>query len=57
MENLMSINELAKELKKPPSTINTWRRRGDLPQELFFKIGGTVFVKKDKFLEWVESAA
>jgi len=57
MINLMSINELAKELKKPVSTVNTWRRRGDLPEELFFKIGGTVFVKKIKFQEWIESVA
>lgn len=57
MENLISINEFAKQLKKPVSTVNTWRRRGNLPEELFKRIGGTVFVKKDKFLEWVESAA
>lgn len=57
MINLMSINDLARELKKPVSTINTWRRRGDLPDELFFKIGGTVFVKKTKFQEWIESVA
>lgn len=57
MTDLISINDLAKELKKPVSTINTWRRRGDLPQEIFFKIGGTVFVKKAKFQDWIESIA
>lgn len=57
MLNLMSISDLAKELGKPISTINTWRRRGDLPNELFFKIGGTVFVKRSKFQEWIESVA
>lgn len=57
MTDLISINDFAKELKKPVSTINTWRRRGNLPQEIFFKIGGTVFVRKDKFQQWVESVA
>ena len=56
MFDLMSINELAKELKKPVSTVNTWRRREDLPPELFFKIGATVFVRKTKFQEWIQSA-
>lgn len=54
MFNLMSIKDFSKELKKPESTINTWRRRGDLPSSLFKIIGGTVFVRVDKFKEWVE---
>lgn len=54
MFGLMTIKDLAKELNKPESTINTWRRRGDLPSSLFKPIGGTIFVRVDRFKEWVE---
>ncbi len=54
MFGLMTIKDLAKELNKPESTINTWRRRGDLPSSLFKPIGGTIFVRVNRFKEWVE---
>lgn len=50
----MTLKDLAKELNKPESTIRTWKRRGDLPLFIFKEIGGTVFVKADKFKEWIE---
>lgn len=55
MFGLMRLKDLAKELGKPESTIRTWKRRGDLPPSLFKEIGGTIFVKVEKFKEWVEN--
>lgn len=54
MFGLMSLKDFAKELNKPESTIRTWKRRGELPSFLFKEIGGTVFVRSEKFKEWVE---
>lgn len=51
---LMTLKEFAKQMNKPESTIRTWKRRGDLPENLFKKIGGDVFIKTEKFKEWVE---
>lgn len=53
MFDLMTIKDFAKEINKPVSTVGTWRTRGDLPAEIFKVIGGTVFIKVDKFKEWV----
>ena len=55
MFNLMTLKDFAKELNKPESTIRTWKRRGELPSFLFKEIGGTVFVRTEKFKEWVEN--
>lgn len=55
--NLISIKEAARILDKPESTVRTWKRTGAIPQECFFKIGGTVFLKTNKFQEWVDSNA
>ena len=54
MFDLMSIKDLAKDLNKPESTIRTWKRRGDIPSSLFKNIGGTVFIRVEKFKEWIE---
>lgn len=54
MFGLMTIKDLAKELNKPESTVRTWKRRGDIPSSLFKDIGGTVFIKVEKFKEWIE---
>ena len=51
--NLITIKEFAKQMRKPESTIRTWRTRGDLPANIFKKIGGDVFIKIDKFKEWI----
>ena len=53
MRNLMTFNEFVKILKISPNTVKTWKRRGDLPPEIFFKIGGTLYILEDKFDEWV----
>lgn len=55
MDNLITIKELAKNLKKTESTIRTWKRNGLIPAGCFFKIGGSVFVLVNKFNEWVAS--
>lgn len=53
---LMTIKEFAQKMKKPESTIRTWKNRGDLPEELFKKIGGDVFIKVEKFKTWIETS-
>lgn len=55
MENVITIKELAKQLKKSESTIRTWKRQGDIPSECFKKIGTSVFVRLDKFNEFIDS--
>lgn len=57
MGNLMILEEFAKQLKTPVSTVRTWKRRGDIPSECFLKIGGTIFVQIKKFNKWVENQA
>ena len=54
MFGLMSLKEFAQKMKKPESTIRTWKRRGDIPEYLFKKIGGDVFIKINQFEKWVE---
>lgn len=53
MNNLITFNEFTKLLKANPNTVKSWKRRGDLPPEIFFKIGGTLYVLEDKFNEWI----
>lgn len=55
MLGLLTINELARELKTKPPTIRTWKLRGDLPEKLFIKIGGTVYCKENELKGWIES--
>lgn len=55
MNKLISIKDFAKLLNKPENTIRTWRNRGNIPREIFFEIGKTVFVKIDMFNSWVEN--
>lgn len=52
---LITLKEFAKQMNKPESTIRTWKRQGDLPENLFKKIGGDVFIKTEKFKEWVDN--
>lgn len=54
MSNLITFKEFTKLLKANPNTVKSWKRRGDLPQEIFFKIGGTLYIKEEKFNAWVE---
>ena len=55
MFNLMGIKEFSKEMNKPESTIRTWIRRGEIPSTVLKKIGSTVFIRVDKFQEWIDS--
>ena len=55
MFGLISLKDFSKELGKPESTIRTWKRRGELPDDLFKVIGNTIFVRVKKFEEWVEN--
>lgn len=54
MPNLITFKEFCTMLKAKPSTVKTWKRRCDLPAEIFFKIGGTQYILLDKFEKWVE---
>jgi hypothetical protein len=55
MIGLIPIKKFAEEMNKPLSTIKTWRRRGELPEYLFKKVGTEVFVRTERIKEWVES--
>ena len=55
MINLIPIKQFAAELNKPLSTIKTWRRRGELPEYLFKKVGTEIFVRTERIKEWVDS--
>ncbi len=54
MENLITFKEFVNKLKTNSNTVKSWKRRGDLPPEIFFKIGGTLYVLEDKFKKWVQ---
>lgn len=46
MTNFITFKEFCEVLKANPNTVKTWKRRGDLPAKIFFKIGGTVYILK-----------
>lgn len=52
---IYTIKDIAKIMSASESTIRTWKRDGAMPQELFKKVGGTLFVIKPKFDEWLVS--
>ena len=55
MYGLITLKELAQALEKSESTIRTWKRRGELPAEIFKEIGGTVYVREERFKNWLDS--
>ena len=55
MTNLITFKSFCLKLNANQNTVKTWKRRGDLPPEIFFKIGGTLYVLEDKFDEWVQT--
>lgn len=55
MKNLITFKEFSKLLKANPNTVKSWKKRGDLPPNIFFKIGGTLYIFQDKFEEWIEA--
>lgn len=54
---LISIKEFAQILRKPESTIRTWKRRGKIPAECFKVIGSTVFIRVKEMQEWLAQVA
>ena len=34
--NIMKIKDFAKQIGIPESTVRTWRRRGEIPEQCFF---------------------
>jgi len=55
MFGLMTIEDFAKEIQRPINTIKTWKKRGELPEYLFKKIGGCVYIRENKIQEWIDS--
>ena len=51
--NIMKIKDFAKQIGIPESTVRTWRRRGEIPEQCFFIIGSTVFVKVNEFQAFI----
>lgn len=52
-ENLLTLKETAAIFKTKESTVRSWIRRKDLPQNLILKIGGIVRIRKpllEKFI-------
>ena len=54
MTQFYTFKEFCQILKANPNPVKTWKRRGDLPKKLFFKIGGTLYVFKDDFEKWLK---
>ena len=53
MTELLTFKEFCKVLKANPNTVKTWKRRKDLPEKIFFKIGGTLYILKNEFEKWI----
>lgn len=52
---LMSIRAFAESLGVPKSTVYSWKRTGDIPEDCFKKIGGSIFIRKNKISQWIEN--
>ena len=55
--NIMKIKDFAKQIGIPESTVRTWRRRGEIPEQCFLVIGSTVFVKVEEGRKWISQVA
>lgn len=53
MTDFYTFEEFCAILKANPNTVKTWKRRGNLPAEIFFKIGGTLYILKEEFEKWI----
>lgn len=42
---LMKLKDFAKSINTPESTVRTWKRRKEIPENCFKVIGTTVFVR------------
>ncbi len=45
MFGLMKLKDFAKSINTPESTVRTWKRRKEIPENCFKVIGTTVFVR------------
>ncbi len=43
--NILSIKDFAKAIGKPISTVYSWKRNGNIPDECFLQIGRCLFVR------------
>lgn len=50
---LLSIKDTASILGVKESTFRTWLNRGQIPDNIIFRIGNTVRIIKPKFENWV----
>ena len=55
MENLITLAVAAEKLNVAESTLRTWKRRGEIPSDCFKTIGTRVYLKKDKFEQFIDS--
>ena len=53
MTHMITFKEFCSRLNANPNTVKTWKRRGNLPAKIFFKIGGTQYVFYDRFEQWI----
>lgn len=50
---LLSIKDISSILDVKESTIRTWIKRKQIPDNVIFRIGNTVRIIKSKFENWV----
>ena len=55
MDDLITIAEAAEKLKVAESTLRTWKRRKEIPEECFKTIGTRVYIRKEKFKSFIDS--
>lgn len=55
MDDLITIAEAAEKLKVAESTLRTWKRRKEIPEECFKTIGTRVYIRKEKFKNFIDS--
>lgn len=56
-EEFLTIVEVAKVFNKSENTVRSWLNRKDIPEELSFKIVGTIRVRKTIFDKYISGEA
>lgn len=56
MFNLITIEDFAKEINKPKSTVYSWKDKGNIPLNCFKQIGGSWFVKVEEMKEFLNNS-
>ncbi len=51
--NIIKLKDFAKEIGVPESTVRTWKRRKEIPEECFKIIGSTIFIKVEETKQWM----